>query len=130
MTDKKEPIIGISYVNFEECLNIDATKSGLDKIIIQSERKNANNVVANFYRLATSRGWAQSIIEYRKMKEDLDATNEQIKKYKQTLESLAKDCPDCDNVGWYAIGDSTGFEQCQCEFCYTEPLSRFNLLIK
>jgi hypothetical protein len=39
------------------------------------------------------------------------------------------DCPNCPNQGWYADYDShTGQEApIQCEFCYTEPYSKFNL---
>jgi hypothetical protein len=38
-------------------------------------------------------------------------------------------CPDCDDVGWYAVGNSATqeYEQCQCEFCYTTPNSIFSL---
>lgn len=36
-------------------------------------------------------------------------------------------CPNCPNQGWYAVGsNSDGWEQVQCEFCYTEPNSVFN----
>jgi len=42
----------------------------------------------------------------------------------------AENCPNCENVGWYArpdrhIGEP---EQIQCEFCYTNPKSKFNVL--
>ena len=37
-------------------------------------------------------------------------------------------CPNCDNVGWYIVQDSFTGEplQEQCEWCYTNPMSRFN----
>jgi DNA repair exonuclease SbcCD ATPase subunit len=45
-----------------------------------------------------------------------------------------KPCPNCGNVGWYAVqrpnrntGDAE-WEQEQCEFCYTEPNSVFNVI--
>jgi len=56
-------------------------------------------------------------------------------------------CPDCDNVGWYGtpinkqraiqISDNPDeyevenyqeLEQRQCEFCYVQPNSKFNIL--
>jgi len=45
------------------------------------------------------------------------------------LLSVALKCPDCDDIGYSVRGNNTeGWEQEQCQFCYTEPLSRFNLL--
>ena len=36
------------------------------------------------------------------------------------------DCPDCPNQGWYPEYDRNGIPaQVQCEFCYTEPRSKF-----
>ena len=46
------------------------------------------------------------------------------------LESGEK-CPDCDDVGWYAVNNCSSLpweaEQVQCEWCYTNPNSIFNL---
>jgi len=41
----------------------------------------------------------------------------------------AKDCENCPNQGWWAERDrSTGDAiQVQCEFCYTDAHSQFNL---
>ncbi len=40
-------------------------------------------------------------------------------------------CPNCDNVGWYAVSNCSSLpweaEQVQCEWCYTNPNSVFNL---
>ena len=40
-----------------------------------------------------------------------------------------EDCPNCDNEGWYIVANSyTGEpEQQQCEFCYMNENSVFNL---
>jgi hypothetical protein len=45
-----------------------------------------------------------------------------------------QDCPHCDNVGWYVGHLTTHNEygeqiqiQVQCEWCYTNPNSKFNL---
>ena len=36
-------------------------------------------------------------------------------------------CPSCDDTGIIAVGDNSfGWEQQQCEFCYTVPDSIFN----
>lgn len=45
-------------------------------------------------------------------------------------ESEYKNCPHCENVGWYADANPhTGEpEQVQCEFCYTEENSIFNVI--
>ena len=41
---------------------------------------------------------------------------------------LAKDCPNCKNIGWYPVLYNQGeAAQEQCEFCYTEEKSRFNV---
>jgi len=35
--------------------------------------------------------------------------------------------PNCNNQGWYAVEDGYGgWEQAQCEFCYTVENSMFN----
>ncbi len=39
------------------------------------------------------------------------------------------ECPMCFNMGWYPVGPEYG-DQEQCEFCWSEPNSRFNLNIK
>jgi hypothetical protein len=40
-----------------------------------------------------------------------------------------KACPNCNNVGWYVMADTNGEpEQVQCQFCYTEPNSVFNVV--
>ena len=46
------------------------------------------------------------------------------------IDRLSKDCPNCDNVGWYVVvNTNTGeAEQEQCQFCYEEPYSVFNLI--
>lgn len=36
----------------------------------------------------------------------------------------AEQCPNCDNVGWYQVGHE---ENEQCEFCYTNPKSIYNV---
>ena len=38
------------------------------------------------------------------------------------------DCPLCDNCGWWLDQNPHTVEpiQVQCEFCYTEPRSKFN----
>ena len=47
-----------------------------------------------------------------------------------TVNPEMKDCPNCPNQGWIADENMyTGEpEQIQCEFCYTEPNSTFNVL--
>lgn len=43
--------------------------------------------------------------------------------------SRSKKCPNCDDVGFYVIENRQGEpEQCQCQWCYTTPQSRFNAL--
>ncbi len=38
-----------------------------------------------------------------------------------------EDCPFCPNQGWYPDYDRNGeVVQVQCEFCWTNPLSKFN----
>jgi len=38
-----------------------------------------------------------------------------------------EDCPFCHNQGWYPDYDRNGeVVQVQCEFCWTNPLSKFN----
>jgi len=38
-----------------------------------------------------------------------------------------EDCPFCPNQGWYSDYDRNGeVVQVQCEFCWTNPLSKFN----
>jgi hypothetical protein len=45
-----------------------------------------------------------------------------------TKEQAPLQCPDCDNVGYYIVQDRFGEpEQVQCQFCYTEPNSIFNM---
>lgn len=41
-----------------------------------------------------------------------------------------KDCPNCDNQGWYIISSPYAHspEQEQCEFCYTVEDSIFNVV--
>ena len=40
-----------------------------------------------------------------------------------------KDCPNCNNEGWYVVQcNSLQPEQEQCEFCYTEENSIFNTI--
>lgn len=36
-------------------------------------------------------------------------------------------CQSCDNQGWYWVGDPYDPEPEQCEFCYCEPNSKFNV---
>jgi hypothetical protein len=39
-----------------------------------------------------------------------------------------QDCPRCPNQGWYMVPDHRGDpEPTQCEFCCTNPMSKFNL---
>lgn len=41
--------------------------------------------------------------------------------------SELEDCPFCQNQGWYPDYDRYGeIVQVQCEFCWTNPLSKFN----
>lgn len=43
--------------------------------------------------------------------------------------SRSNKCPNCDDVGFYVIENRQGEpEQCQCQWCYTTPQSRFNAL--
>lgn len=48
------------------------------------------------------------------------------------METKGEQCPNCDNVGWYIDSNCSSFpweaEQVQCEFCYTNPNSIFNLM--
>lgn len=46
--------------------------------------------------------------------------------YKREVVMLlrAEQCPNCDNVGWYQVGHE---ENEQCEFCYTNPKSIYNV---
>jgi hypothetical protein len=43
---------------------------------------------------------------------------------------MTEDCPYCDNVGWYARSNCSSLpweaEQVQCEWCHTNPNSRYN----
>lgn len=39
-----------------------------------------------------------------------------------------KNCPNCENVGFFIVGDQYNLEQEQCQFCYTEPNSVFNVI--
>lgn len=43
---------------------------------------------------------------------------------------MKEDCPYCDNVGWYASSNHSSLpweaEQVQCEWCHTNPNSKFN----
>ena len=42
-------------------------------------------------------------------------------------ENELEDCPFCPNQGWYPDYDRNGeVVQVQCEFCWTNPLSKFN----
>ena len=43
-----------------------------------------------------------------------------------------KGCPNCENIGWYIVADNyTGeAQQEQCQFCYTEEDSIFNVMAK
>ena len=44
-------------------------------------------------------------------------------------ETEGEDCPHCNNQGWYAVSDKYTGEpaQEQCEWCYTNPKSKFNV---
>ena len=44
------------------------------------------------------------------------------------MDNEMEDCPHCENVGWYAQEDTNTGEpmQIQCEWCYTNPYSKFN----
>lgn len=48
------------------------------------------------------------------------------------IKETGEQCPNCDNVGWYMISNYSSLpweaEQVQCEFCYTNPNSIFNLM--
>jgi hypothetical protein len=46
------------------------------------------------------------------------------------LSLFGKDCPNCPNRGWFVDGPTDDPEQVQCEFCYCEPLSKFNITTK
>ena len=41
-----------------------------------------------------------------------------------------EDCPNCDNVGWYVVSNHSAYpweaEQVQCEWCHTNPNSKYN----
>lgn len=38
------------------------------------------------------------------------------------------DCPNCDNIGWFMVPDSSGEPTPeQCQWCHTTPNSKFNL---
>lgn len=44
-------------------------------------------------------------------------------------ESEGKQCPNCNNEGWYIMTNSNGEpEQIQCQFCYEEQGSKFRVL--
>jgi hypothetical protein len=45
---------------------------------------------------------------------------------KQVDVSAGLECPSCENVGWYAEATHQGWEQVQCEFCWTVPDSIFS----
>lgn len=48
--------------------------------------------------------------------------------YVVDAEITALKCPDCDDIGWVVQADrNSEAEQCQCEFCYTQPRSIFKL---
>ena len=53
-----------------------------------------------------------------------------VKDVLELLESIIQDCPNCDNVGWYAQNNCSSnpweAEQVQCEWCNTTPNSRYN----
>jgi len=50
---------------------------------------------------------------------------------KMENEDELEDCPFCPNQGWYADYDRYGeVTQFQCEFCWTNPRSKFNALNK
>lgn len=40
---------------------------------------------------------------------------------------MPEKCPDCPDQGWYASGADLQWEQLQCEFCYRNPNSLFNV---
>ncbi len=52
------------------------------------------------------------------------------KKVKELTDKYGLDCPSCPNQGWYSGTDFSHQQeiQVQCEFCYREPKSRFNLM--
>lgn len=46
----------------------------------------------------------------------------------EVIDAIAEDCPNCNNVGYIAHGSNAeGWEQEQCQFCYTVKNSRFNI---
>jgi len=55
-------------------------------------------------------------------------TNKELREKINRLVMDTEECPNCDNTGHYAGGgDEDGFpEEIQCEFCYTNPNSKFN----
>ncbi len=48
----------------------------------------------------------------------------------EIIKEEALDCPDCDNIGWYFVGNSLYPDQEQCSFCYCEENSKFALSFK
>ena len=49
-----------------------------------------------------------------------------IRAFAEQVEDGALKCPDCNDVGWYADGTIEPTQQ-QCQFCYCEPNSIFNV---
>lgn len=48
-------------------------------------------------------------------------------KIRNVIEKYGLGCPDCSNVEFYADQEDDRPVQSQCEFCFTEPKSKFNL---
>jgi len=74
----------------------------------------------------------QNEIERSKLLEiqadDRNRLASQLKQIKDKIKIVDK-CPDCDNTGRYGRqGAEDEWEQVQCEFCWTNPNSVFNLL--
>ena len=59
----------------------------------------------------------------------LEEAQAQVRVLTEMLDLRKEGCPNCDDVGWYTdYSHHTGEpEQVQCEFCYTNPLSVFNV---
>ena len=68
----------------------------------------------------------------KKNKDAIAAQNAEFKRFAfmgEVEENEGEDCPHCNNQGWYAVQDKyTGDPaQEQCEWCHTNPKSKFNM---
>jgi hypothetical protein len=68
----------------------------------------------------------------KKNAEAIAAQNAEFKRFAymgEGEENKGEDCPHCNNQGWYAVQDKYTGEpaQEQCEWCHTNPKSKFNM---